>query len=117
MRQCELKSKAMSYIVLVSFYVEPGNDFNVLLFKSFLAFSCSSKSFLDFWQSSTRLLIKWFLINKTCSVHSNDIFYLRVKATSLKIAFGEVLFPKFNRRGGGGGVGIRMFWVEKFLKN
>ena len=45
------------YIVVVQFQVEPGNDFNVLFSKSFLAFLYSSISFLNFRLSSTRLLI------------------------------------------------------------
>ena len=32
--------------------------------------TCSSKSFLNFRLSSTRLLIKWFLIKKKCSAKS-----------------------------------------------
>ena len=46
MRQYELNSKAMSYIVMVQLYVELGNDYNVLFVERFLLFPCSAKSFL-----------------------------------------------------------------------
>ena len=70
MRQYELDSKAMSYTVLVQLCVKPGNDFSLLFFKKILSsFPCSSKIFLNFGVSSTRLLIEWFLIKKdTCTV-------------------------------------------------
>ena len=61
------------HIVLVQLYVEPGKDFNVQFVKSFLALSCSSKSFLNFSLSSTRLLIKWFLIKGSLQPYSNFI--------------------------------------------
>ena len=60
MLQCELNSKTMSKTrVLVQIYV----DLHCLVNLKFLSsFFCSSKSFLNFRLSSTRLLINWFLI-------------------------------------------------------
>ena len=61
MRQYELDSKQCRiHIVLVQFYVEPSNDFNLLYFSKVSELSlCSFQSFLNL--SSARLLIKWFL--------------------------------------------------------
>ena len=57
-------------IVSVQFYVEPGNDFNVLFVQGFLALS---KSFLNCRLTSTRLLIKWFLIKRTLYAYHRGI--------------------------------------------
>ena len=55
-----------------------------LLIKWFLIKkTCSSKRFLNFRLSGTRLLIKWFLIKRTCS--SKSILNFRLSGTRLRI--------------------------------
>ena len=66
MSQYELDSKAMSYSHLF-WYRFTLNQVKISIChlpKAFLRFLCSFKSFLNFRLSSTRLLIKWFLIKK-----------------------------------------------------
>ena len=70
-RQCELNLKQCHmHIVLVQLCIEPGNSFNVL-------FPFSSKSFLNFRPSSTRFLIKWFLLKRTCAFNFHPTNNLR----------------------------------------
>ena len=47
------------------------------------SFFCSSKSFLNFRLSSTRLLINWFLLKETCS--SKSFLNFRLSSTRLLI--------------------------------
>ena len=47
--------------VLIQFYFEPGDGFNVLFVYSSLALSCCSKRVLKFRESTKRLLVNWFL--------------------------------------------------------
>ena len=53
------------HIVLVQHYIEPANNFNLLLSKVSELFLSSSESFLNSKLSSARLHTKWFLIRKT----------------------------------------------------
>ena len=53
-----LDSKAMSYIVMVQFYVESGKDSMCYLSKVSELFPCSSKGFINSRLSSTKLLIQ-----------------------------------------------------------
>ena len=55
----------------------------MLVVKASLLISGSSKSFLNFRLSSTRLLIKWFLIKKTSSPKS--FLNFRLSSTRLLI--------------------------------
>ena len=67
MRQYELNSKALSYSHCFSTLNQATISMRYFT-KVHLLFPCSSKSFLSFRLSSTRLLIKWFLIKNVHTV-------------------------------------------------